>query len=197
MITQRFNQNPEWRVPNAPFNTAYHGLNDMIKNVAITLDAHFPNEHKSMLEIGSYMGESTMMFAASHAFETIITIDPLEGKEKFNDIFGYDWETVRKEFNNNTRMFNNIRHIRDYSYNVVDSIPDNSLHYIYIDGDHEYKSVKYDIEMFLPKLKSGGIISGHDYFAEAFPGVVRAVNDLIGRPDQEFSDTSWIKIINK
>ena len=72
MITQRFNQNPEWRVPNAPFNTAYHGLNDMIKNVAITLDAHFPNEHKSMLEIGSYMGESTMMFAASHAFETII-----------------------------------------------------------------------------------------------------------------------------
>jgi len=42
-------------------------------------------------------------------------------------------------------------------------MPDNTLDFCYIDADHRYEAVKRDIELWLPKVKSGGIICGHDY----------------------------------
>ena len=38
-----------------------------------------------------------------------------------------------------------------------------SLDFVYIDGSHDYDSVCVDIEIWLPKLKPGGMIGGHDY----------------------------------
>ena len=38
-----------------------------------------------------------------------------------------------------------------------------SLDFVYIDGSHDYVSVCVDIEIWLPKLKPGGMIGGHDY----------------------------------
>ena len=35
--------------------------------------------------------------------------------------------------------------------------------FIYIDASHEYEDVLNDLKMFLPKLKSNGIIAGHDW----------------------------------
>ena len=42
-----------------------------------------------------------------------------------------------------------------------------------------------------PKVKTGGLLCGHDY-AELFPGVVQAVNEVGGRPRQVFGDSSWV-----
>ena len=41
--------------------------------------------------------------------------------------------------------------------------PDNSLDFIYIDANHTYQSVKNDLETWYPKVKSGGLLAGHDY----------------------------------
>ena len=49
--------------------------------------------------------------------------------------------------------------------------------FVYIDADHRYECVKSDIAAWLPHVKSGGIICGHDY-SIGFPGVYRAVNEL-------------------
>ena len=46
---------------------------------------------------------------------------------------------------------------------VARLIADNSLDWIYIDGDHSYKGAKEDMVSWYPKVRSGGIISGHDY----------------------------------
>ena len=37
-----------------------------------------------------------------------------------------------------------------------------SLDFIFIDADHSYKSVKKDIELWTPKVKTTGMIFGHD-----------------------------------
>lgn len=41
--------------------------------------------------------------------------------------------------------------------------PDNSLDFVYIDGNHDFLNVAQDIHYWFKKVKVGGIISGHDY----------------------------------
>lgn len=191
MITQRFNSNPEWGIPGLSINNQLQGLSELAWYVANKVAREFKDEERWMLEIGSYMGESTQVFAYTGAFDHILAIDPHDGHEEFNDIFGYDWETVKREFNINTRHFNNIRLINDYSYNVVDHMVDEGFHFIYIDGDHTYEGVKRDIEMMLPKVKKGGFIGGHDFSAEHL-GVIKAVHEVFQEEPMTFYDESWL-----
>lgn len=150
----------------------------------------------TMIEIGSYMGESTMMFASTGLFSTIYSIDPLDGYEEFNKMHNYSWEFVRDEFTKNTKYFDSIVHLQDFSYNVVDKFENDSIDFIYIDGSHSEENVRRDLELYLPKLKKNGIIAGHDYLELVWPDLVKVVTDVVGKPDIVFSDTSWIKFYN-
>lgn len=157
---------------------------------------HFHGDpNLKMVEVGSYMGESTFMWGASGIFKSIDAIDPHSGGEEANDVLNVDWDYVKRNFYTNTRFFNNIRLINDFSHNVVDQYEDKSLDFVYIDASHEYKDVKKDIEIFLPKIAPGGLIGGHDHQPE-WPGVVKAVSEVVGIPEVIFSDSSWVKIIN-
>ena len=57
----------------------------------------------------------------------------------------------------------NYQIIRDYSMNAVKRFEDESIDFVYIDGNHEYKWVKEDIREWHKKVRPGGIVSGHDY----------------------------------
>ncbi len=48
------------------------------------------------------------------------------------------------------------------SIEAAKHIPDNSLDYVYIDGDHSYKAVKEDLDAWYPKVKKGRFLGGHD-----------------------------------
>ena len=62
---------------------------------------------------------------------------------------------------------------------------DNSVDFIFIDAGHEYDEVKADILSWLPKMKKGGVMAGHDYngfdIGGGYPGVRKAVDELFGR----------------
>jgi hypothetical protein len=51
---------------------------------------------------------------------------------------------------------------------------DASLDFVYLDACHEEASVAADIKAWLPKVKVGGVLCGHDFTREWF-SVVRAV----------------------
>ena len=65
-----------------------------------------------------------------------------------------------------------------YSYDFINSYKDDYFDFIYIDACHLYECVKADLEMFLPKLKSGGLMCGHDYFKYSNFGVIEAVDEF-------------------
>ena len=60
--------------------------------------------------------------------------------------------------------------IRCLSTQAVDLFDDESLDFVYIDGDHSYDNVKEDMELWFPKLKKGGLFSGHDYLRMDWSG---------------------------
>lgn len=194
MFTHRFNLN--WS--NNTFNKQFIGLNKLI--YCLYQNYLTGGKEYKMIEIGSYMGESTMMFASSKLFKEIHTIEPfknvggnIEGFNKKND---YNWDTIYNEFLINTRFFNNIILYKDFSYNVADKFEDKSMDFIYIDGDHSYDQVKQDLEMYLPKLKDNGIIGGHDYRKWnkfKVDNTIRAIDEIVGEPDKVFIDSSWLK----
>jgi len=50
------------------------------------------------------------------------------------------------------------------SMEAVKDIEDNSLDFVYIDGLHDFDNIMLDLIHWTPKVKAGGIVSGHDYF---------------------------------
>lgn len=81
-----------------------------------------------------------------------------------------------------------IKDIKGNTWEVASQFEDNSVNFVFIDADHNYESVKKDILSWLPKMKKGGIMSGHDYFNntcgvkqavdEIFPNVVIGTNNI-------------------
>lgn len=53
--------------------------------------------------------------------------------------------------------------LRGLSSDMASRFEDNSLDFVYIDGNHAYDWVKEDIELWWPKIKEGGVLAGHDY----------------------------------
>jgi len=74
------------------------------------------------------------------------------------------------------------------------------LDFVYIDACHQYESVIEDIRTWLPKVRKGGLLAGHD-FCDVWPGVVQAVIDSAatygwklehGRNPTESVDDWWV-----
>lgn len=51
------------------------------------------------------------------------------------------------------------------------------LDFVFIDGPHTYKNVRNDLELWVPRVRSGGIIAGHD-FTCAHPPLLWAVSEF-------------------
>lgn len=86
-----------------------------------------------------------------------------------------------------------IKPIRMASIDACKLYEDESLDFIYIDGDHDYLSVKEDINIWYPKLKNGGYIAGDDFEEDAWPGVYYAINEYFNNNVTVIRDTTWIK----
>lgn len=53
--------------------------------------------------------------------------------------------------------------IKSCSWKAASLFQENSIEFVFIDADHQYESVRKDIMAWYPKMKKGGIISGHDF----------------------------------
>jgi predicted O-methyltransferase YrrM len=154
-----------------------------------------------MVEIGSWKGRSTACLGVeiinSGKGICLICVDawkyvpsteqPVSSQAKFDKVYN--------EFVENTRLFENFLSIvRKDSVQAAGYFRDNSIDFVFIDALHTYEGVKADAEAWLPKVRPGGIIAGHDSFTRVHPGVKKAVDELFPNvnliPDQ---NVWWIK----
>jgi len=67
---------------------------------------------------------------------------------------------------------------------------DNSLDFVFIDANHVYEAVKDDLQAWFPKVKTGGIIAGHDYYNDL--GVKNAVDEFFGESNLHLGEGCWV-----
>ena len=68
---------------------------------------------------------------------------------------------------------------RNKSQFVYQIFPDNYFDWIYVDGSHNYKSVRRDLDFYYPKVRPGGFITGDDYrLVEKRKGLRDAVAEI-------------------
>jgi hypothetical protein len=68
-------------------------------------------------------------------------------------------------------------YIRKPSIEGAKEIKDNSVDFVYIDGLHNFDACITDLIHWTPKVRTGGIVSGHDFYHGYSPhtGVIEAV----------------------
>lgn len=84
---------------------------------------------------------------------------------------------------NRFKDLDTVEFLPGLSWDMLASIPNNTLDYIYIDADHTYASVTNDINVAVQKIKPGGIIQFNDYCTTHGYGVLEAVNEFIEEND--------------
>ncbi len=75
----------------------------------------------------------------------------------------------------------NVEYIRKTSMEALNDIPDGSLDFVYIDALHDFENVSKDIVGWEKKVRSGGIVSGHDYvyLRRRNLGIIPAVDNFV------------------
>lgn len=119
------------------------------------------NNYRIIAEIGVSKGLTADYLLRKCKIDSYYMIDPDP-----NEVFE---RTIPK-------FYTNAYFIRTTSKEAVDIIKE-PLDLIFIDADHGYGSVKEDILLWLPKIRKGGIICGHDYI-DLPNRVKKAVDEL-------------------
>ena len=149
-----------------------------------------------MVEIGCWFGRTTtVLLAGSENDLKLYCVDTFRGSDEHQEeLKGYYY---RGDFEKNVSQFFGRYEIREgFSHEISTQFEDRWFDYIWIDASHDYFNVKRDIESWFPKLKSGGLMLGHDYPEPTDPNggfqdLTRAVNETV-RDSSYFRNFGWV-----
>jgi len=157
--------------------------------------AHFSR----FVEVGVYSGASCA-FLAKQLLErkTPFELYAVDLWDKVNTETDYDRiisTPIWIEFTTRLQQQHLLEHVRviqKESAQAAAGFADGSLDFVFIDANHSYEHVKADITAWKPKMKAGGMLSGHDYGEPC--GVKQAVDELL--PGQvSLMGTCWYMFV--
>jgi len=154
----------KWNIPTYTTNQELLKLYELAKSLP----------KKSLaVEIGSYIGASSLLIAKGlHNESKLICIDTWQNDAMTEG----NWDSFSEFIKNVNTVKKKIETIRNTSV-LAGTNFNEKIDFLFIDGDHSYDAVKKDVDIWFPKLKSGGIIVMHDIgWAE---GVIKVINEDI------------------
>jgi cephalosporin hydroxylase len=148
------------------------------------------------VEVGSWYGKSAAYMASkikeSNKKIQFNCVDIWEATDNDTDLHKYITEPLHETFINNMKnvgVSDYVNAIKADSQKASSLFKNNSLDFVFIDANHIYDFVKNDILSWLPKVKKGGYIGGHDY--TTYDGVKKAVDEIFGEKKQVIN-ISWL-----
>lgn len=137
-------------------------------------------EFSKFVELGVWKGDSTSYIARQlNDTDQVYAIDLFDEWQTDNEtalrvipnIYNMFLDTI-----NRAQVTQRVTPIKSISWEAAKQFEDESVDVVYIDADHSYESVVNDIEAWLPKIKQGGIIAGHD---AGFSPVIKAARQCL------------------
>lgn len=134
----------------------------------------------AIVEIGSWQGKSTIWLGKGSVAGNqcpIFAIDPHTGSpEHQNGSPVWTFDLFKKNISKTN--LEAIVHPIIKTSQLAAADFNRQIDLLFIDGAHEYESVKDDFECWFPRLKNGGIIAFHDSFL-GWPGVNQVVKEKV------------------
>ena len=123
---------------------------------------------RTMLEVGVWKGDfAEQILRSFEIIQRYYMIDPWARLPDWNKPFNVAPELFDEIYQEAMRKTGfaseRVVVLRGRTKEVIDAIPDNSLDFAYIDGDHTLRGITIDLLKILPKMKEGGIIGGDDF----------------------------------
>jgi len=135
---------------------------------------------KAGAEIGTRIGAYAKELCLALPGLKLYCIDPWKAYPEYNEIS--DQSQLNRQFERAKRTLTpyGCEIIREESMNAVRRFGPNSLDFVYVDGNHDYKYALEDITEWTKIVRPGGIVYGHDYTND-HQGVMQAVHEYISK----------------
>ena len=143
-------------------------------------------KYNKIVEVGSQEGRTPWYILTNTSRESVEVslVDPYIMYDNYGYEEPFSMSVVEKQ-------------AKEYSVDAAKLFDDRSLDLVFIDANHTYEHVKEDIEAWYPKIRDGGILSGHDFSGD-FPGVEKAVREYFEPKKKDiFLSHNNVWIINK
>ena len=114
-------------------------------------------------EIGVYKGEFSEKFAKAGL--KLYAVDPWRIYKDYDNPRGQSRLDFQYEHTQRVLApYPKCQIVRKTSMEAAEDFADESLDFVYIDGNHEFRYIAEDLFEWTKKVKKGGIVAGHDYF---------------------------------
>ncbi len=119
-------------------------------------------------EIGVNEGDFSNEILTHCSPQKLFLIDIWGSKRYHGGLF----EKVKSRFDQQIKN-DQLEIVRELSFDGISLFPDEHFDWVYLDTDHSYDTTHRELELLRSKMKSGGIIAGHDYIIGNWNGGVR------------------------
>lgn len=155
---------------------------DRIRHTEVLINLINTENIKIIAEVGIW--KCTLLEKIFNACEDIITqywaIDPWRSmdphKKKYQAVTKEHWDQGYFYACRLTLSFPQVRVLRLASLDAVKVFPEKYFDLVFIDANHKYEAVLSDIKAWLPLVKPGGFLTGHDYQFR-YESVIKAVDE--------------------
>jgi MMP 1-O-methyltransferase len=174
-----------------PFLESIDGWLLLIEAVTLyDMASKIQSSNPVICEIGVWKGKSSYIFASviKETGGTLYSIDPFNGDGDTQSIDTYQQEISKlgislldnfKKTMANYKLLEFIKIISKTSEKAFNEFLEQKIDLLFIDGNHDYESVKKDYDLWSPLVPNGGVIILHDVGANHVDGPKRVFNEQL------------------
>jgi hypothetical protein len=146
--------------------------------------------YKIGVEVGVEVGLYSEALCKSNPSMKLHCVDSWEAYEGYNEL-GKDRAMVNyKEASRRLEPYNCVIN-KAFSMDAVKDFEYNSVDFVYIDGNHDFKHVACDIADWSKVVRSGGIVSGHDFRRSKGTRYIMHVKDVVQAYAYAYAIRPW------
>jgi hypothetical protein len=154
-------------------------------------------EYKVGAEIGVEQGLYSKQLCESNPGLKLYCVDAWKAYSGYRDHVSQEKIDSFYEISKQRLVAYDAHLIRKFSVDASKDFEDNSLDFVYIDGNHEFSHVSADICAWVPKVKNGGIVAGHDYIRRKNKDYQMHVVDVVNAYTSAMQINHWFVLGSK